>query len=87
MAYIRILPPPFKVLLLQSMEVGAWAFMPLSYASESGAARICQRGGGGGVSPSHAGGFPLPGVGRFFENSCMKTTFSCTLLGVVNVVA
>ena len=54
----------------------------LSYASDGGAARICQRGakarerrsGGGcgrGVSPSH---------GReIFQNLCLKTVFSCTL--------
>ena len=56
----------------------------LSYASDSGAARICQRGPkrgseatgrgegmGGGFSPSH---------GReifFFENLCMKIAFAC----------
>ena len=56
----------------------------LSYASEGGAARICQRGAksegakrpsGGrvweGVSPSH---------GReIFQNLCLKTAFSCIL--------
>ena len=71
------------------------ALCALSYASNGGAARICQRGakareqsdraGGGcgrGVSPSH---------GReIFQNLCLKTAFSCTLdplLGVVYVVA
>ena len=57
--------------------------MHFSYCGNSGAARICQRGpkrgseatergegvGGGG------GGFPPPTVGRFFENSCIKTKF------------
>ena len=61
------------------------------YASNSGAARICQprakarersdrlaRGGCGrrGLAPAPP---PPPVTGRFFENSCMKTTFSCTL--------
>ena len=47
----------------------------LSYASDGGAARICQRGRGGGQS-DRAG----EGVGReIFWNSCMKTTFSCTI--------
>ena len=45
----------------------------LNYASDSDASRICQRGGGGGKR----------GVGRgfreIFDNSCMKTAFSCTL--------
>ena len=71
--------------------------MPLSYASDSGAARICQRGakarersdraggGGGGGGESVGGG---NGIGRFVENSCMKTAFSCMpLLRVVYVVA
>ena len=58
------------------------ALCALSYASDGGAARICQRGGGGkareqsdrageGVSPSH---------GReIFQNLSLKTAFSCTL--------
>ena len=37
-------PSILKFLLLQSKGVGAWALVPLSYASDSGAARICQRG-------------------------------------------
>ena len=58
--------------------------MHLSYSSNSGAARICQRGPkrgseaterGGGCGRG-GGGFPLPcTVGRCFENSCMKTKF------------
>ena len=57
----------FKFLLFQSTgEV--WALVPLNYASDSGAARICQRG-------------PKRGSDReiFLENLCMKTAFSCTL--------
>ena len=45
-----------------------WALVPHNYASDSGAARICQRG-------------PKRGSDReiLFENWCMKTAFSCTL--------
>ena len=41
----------------------------LSYASDGGTARICQRGAK----------FPPPTVGRFFFYLCLKTAFSCTL--------
>ena len=47
--------------------VGAWAFMPLSYARDSGAARIWGEGVGEGV----------------LENSCMKTAFCCTLNAII----
>ena len=39
---------------------------PYSYASDSGAAKFCQRGGGGGCFPT---------VERYFGNLCMKTGF------------
>ena len=62
----------------------------LSYASDSGAARICKQGAkarersdpnrregvGGGFPPSH-------GIGRFLKISGMKTAFSCTLLNAI----
>ena len=53
---------------------GAWALVPLSYASESVAARICERGakarersdrGGGGGGGGW--GFPLPHAREIFE--------------------
>ena len=50
---------PYSPLLLKSYftpikGAGGMAPCALSYASDGGAARICQRGGGGeGVSPSH----------------------------------
>ena len=45
--------------------------MPLSYASDSGAARICQRGAKARDEATErgvdgVGGFPPPTVGRFF---------------------
>ena len=42
-----------------------------------GAKRPSGGGGGGGK------GVPPPTVGRFYENSCMKTAFSCTLNAIV----
>ena len=49
----------------------------ISYSSNSGAARICQRGPkqGSEVTKRGEGGFPPPTVGRLFENVCMKTKF------------
>ena len=54
--------------------------MHLSYSSNSGAARICQRGPKQGSDVTERGGGVWEGVfpshGRdFFENLCMKTTF------------
>ena len=53
--------------------------MPLSYASDSGAARTCQQGAKAREQNDRAGG----GCGSHgmenFENSGMKTAFSCTL--------
>ena len=80
--YHSLTPPLNFVIVLQSRGGGAWGHCaPYSYASDSGAARnYCQRGSeaterGEGVG----GGFP-PYHGReIFENSCMKTAFSCTL--------
>ena len=56
----------------------------LSYASDGGTARICQRGAKARERSDRAGGgcgrgFPPPTVGRFFKNLCLKTAFSCTL--------
>ena len=46
----HIPPPPPFVCTLQSTGWGVWALVPPpSYASDGGAARICQWGGGGGV--------------------------------------
>ena len=47
--------------------------VPLSYASDSGAARICQKGAKARERSDQAGG------GGIFENSGMKMAFSCTL--------
>ena len=60
----------------------------------SGVARIFQHGGGGqsegAKRPSWGrvweGGIPRPTVGRFFENSCMKTAFSSTLNDIIRGV-
>ena len=47
----------------------------LSYSSNSGAAKICQRGQSEGWFPP-----PPPSHGReIFQNVCMKLAFSCTL--------
>ena len=55
--------PLLKFVLLQSSGVGggAWAFVPLRYASDSGAARICQREGAKARERSDRAG---EGVGR-----------------------
>ena len=62
---------------------GAWALVPLSYASASGAAGICQPRVKARERSDRVGegAFSLPTVGNFFvENSCMKMTFFvCTL--------
>ena len=61
----------------------------LSYASDGGAARICQRGPTRGSEATErgegvGGGFPPPMHGReIFDNSCMKTAFSCTLNTII----
>ena len=48
---------------------GGGAFVPLSYASDSGAAKICQRGGGlmRGSEATDRGCLPPPTVGRFWK--------------------
>ena len=70
-AYIRI--PYFPLFYFIAINgVGAWAFMPLSYASDSGAARICQRGRGPkqGSEATERGdgvGGEFPTVGRYMK--------------------
>ena len=67
----------------------------LSYASDGGAARICQRGGGpkrGSEATERGEGVGGGFHGReIFQNLCLKTAFSCTLdtfiRGIVYVVA
>ena len=64
---------------------GAWVLVPLSYVSDSGATRICQRGAkrlsGGGCG---RGGFPSPSHGKkIFEKSCLKRAFSCALNAII----
>ena len=57
-------------------------FVPLSYASDSGAARIFRGQSAGAKRPS--GGGKPPSHGReIFENSGMKTAFSCTLNAII----
>ena len=59
--------------------------MPLSYASDSGAARICQQGAKARERSNSAGGGCGWGGGgglryrEIFDKSDMKTAFSCTL--------
>ena len=85
-AYTNSLLPLLKCILLQSRG-GAWVLVPLSYASDSGAARICQRGPKQGSEATErgevVGGFPPSHGRKIFENSCMKTTFSCTLTPII----
>ena len=62
--------------------------MHLSYSSNSGAARICQRGPKQGSEVTErgegvGGGFPLPRGREFFENLCMKTTFLAHLMALL----
>ena len=44
MAYTNPLLPPFFFFFYTPIK-GAWALVPLSYASDNGVARICQQGG------------------------------------------
>ena len=58
----------FKFLLLHQRGEGAWELVPLSYSSDSGAARICHGGGGGGGERERndlaGGGGGVPSHGR-----------------------
>ena len=77
-AYTNPLLPPFNFFHSNQGGGGAWALVPLSYASASGAAGICQPRSKRGSEATEWGEsvFPLPTVGNFFvENSCMKTAF------------
>ena len=81
-AYTNPLLPPFNFFHSKAIKGGgAWAPVPLSYASASGAAGICQPRVKARERSDRVGGgcmFPLPTVGNFFvENSCMKTAFFC----------
>ena len=67
-----LLPHPlFKSSFTAMNGMGAWAFMLLSYVSDSGAAKICKRGGGGKARErsDQAGGGCGRGVsvGRFLK--------------------
>ena len=68
---------------------GAWTLVPFSYASDSGATRICHREAKARERSDQAGGgwegvsLDPPTVGRFFANSCMKTAFSRTLKAII----
>ena len=86
--------PPFKNVLYSNQGGGALALVSLSYASDSGAARIFSTGGANARKRSDlsgeegvgggGGGVPPPTVGIFVvENSCMKTAFSCTLNAII----
>ena len=59
-------PPP---------RIDASALVHLSYSSNSGEARICQRGPKQGSEVTERGEGVAPTVGKFFENLCMKTKF------------
>ena len=74
--------PAFKIVFYSNQGGEALALVPLSYASDSGAARIYQRGAKARERSDRAGGGC--GHGReIFENSCMKTAFSCTLNAII----
>ena len=75
-----LLSPSFEKLFYSNQGGGDMSPCALNYASDGGAARICQRGPKQGSEATErgegvGGGFP----GRFFEILCMKTAFSCTL--------
>ena len=70
--------PPFKIAFTPiNGEEGAWVLVPLSCASNrpSGADRICQQCVNARERSDRAGTHP---IGRIFEDSCMKTSLSCT---------
>ena len=77
-----IIPIPYSPLLLKNYFTpikggGGMAPCALSYASDGGAARICQRGVKARERSDRAGGGCH---GReIFQNLCLKTAFSCTL--------
>ena len=64
--YTNPLLPLFKFFYSNQRGVGAWALVPLS---DSGAARICQRGANRVRERSDRAraGFPPPTVGRFLK--------------------
>ena len=85
-----LLPPSFEKVFYSNQAGGGEGMAPcaLSYASDGGAARICQRGAKARERSDRAWGgcgrgFPPPSVGRFFENLCMKTAFSSTLNDII----
>ena len=62
------------------MGGGGMGACALSYASDSGAARICQEGAKARERSERGEGAVPPSDGReIFENLGMKTAFSCTL--------
>ena len=74
--------PFFEKLFYSNQGDGDMSPCALSYASDGGAARICQRGPKRGSEATERG-FP-PSHGReIFKNSCMKTAFSCTLNTII----
>ena len=59
--------------------------MPLNYASDSGAASICQWSQSVGAKRPGGGNLPSP-AGKMFVNTCMKMTFSCTFNAIITRV-
>ena len=75
---------PFFLLLFYSPINGGGGHGPLVYlrfSSNSGAAKICERGQSEGAKqPSEGRGVPPShGFREIFQNLCMKLAFSCTL--------
>ena len=71
---------------------GGWALVSLSYANDSGAARICQRDPKrwNEATERRGRGFSLSHGREIFENSCMKMAFStlnAIIIGVIYVLA
>ena len=71
--------------------MGAWVLVPLSYASDSGAARICQQGAKARERSDQAGegvggGFPPPRSREIFRKfgyeNCIFVHIKCHYLGV-----
>ena len=73
-----LLSPSLKNYFTPIKGTGTCPLVPLamgSYASDGGAARICQRGPKRGSEATERG--------EIFENYCMKTAFSCTLNTII----
>ena len=72
--------PPLKNVFYSNQGGGEWALLPLSYMRVTVVQPGFVNGGPkrGSEATERGRVFPPPTVGRFFENLCIKTTFSFT---------